>query len=91
MSTEISKDAQATLLDDQLRGLRIQQANVRPSLAFLVGILFLILGAFIVHGMFGLFLAVLGVVGLLAGVVALAKRSSLDRQIAETQKQIEAL
>jgi hypothetical protein len=91
MSTEISKDAQASLLDNQLRDLRIQRANVKPWLAFLVGIAFLILGAVFVHGMFGIFLAVLGVAGLLGGVEALAKRSGLDRQIAETQQQIEAL
>jgi len=51
----------------------------------------LILGVLILHGMFGILLAVLGVAGLLAGATALAKRSALDRQIEELQKQIEAL
>ena len=64
---------------------------MRPSLAFFVGIAFLILGALFVHGMFGIFLAVLGVAGLLGGVAALAKRSTFDRQKDETQQQIEAL
>jgi hypothetical protein len=91
MSTEISQDAQAALLDNQLRDLQIQRSRVRPWLAFLVGILFLILGVLFVHGMFGILLAVLGVAGLLAGGTALAKRSALDHQIAETQKQIAAL
>ena len=91
MSAEISKDAQVSLLDNQLRDLRAQRSRVRPLLAFLVGILFLMLGVLLVHGMFGMFLAVLGVAGLLGGVAALAKRSALDRQIAETQQQIEAL
>jgi hypothetical protein len=91
MSTEISQDAQAILLDNLLRDLRTQRSRVRPSLAFIVGIVFLILGVLFVHGMFGILLAVLGVAGLLGGVTALAKRSALDRQIAETQQQIEAL
>jgi hypothetical protein len=91
MSTEISQDARVALLDNQLRDLQTQRSRVRPWLAFLVGILFLILGVLFVHGMFGILLAVLGVAGLLAGGTALAKRSMLDRQIAETQKQIAAL
>jgi VIT1/CCC1 family predicted Fe2+/Mn2+ transporter len=91
MSTEISKDDQASLLDNQLRDLRTLRTNMKPSLAFLVGVLFLILGLLIIHGMFGILLAVLGVAGLLAGVAALAKRAGIDRQIEELQKQLEAL
>jgi hypothetical protein len=91
MSTEIAKDAQASLLDKQLNDLRTLRTNMKPSLAFIVGILFLLLGAFFVHGMFGILLAVLGVAGILAGVAALFKRAGIDRQIAELQKQIEAL
>jgi hypothetical protein len=91
MSTEISNDTQASLLDNQLRELRIQRSRVRPWLAFLVGILFIILGGMLLPGMFGILLAVLGVTGLLAGGTALAKRSAFDREIAELQKQIEAL
>jgi hypothetical protein len=79
------------MLDNQLRDLRIQRSRVRPWLAFLVGPLFLILGMLILHGMFGILLAVLGVASLLAGATALAKRSALDREIAELQKRIEAL
>ncbi len=90
MSTEVSQEAKTTTLDDQLRDLRAQRSRVRPSLAFLVGILFLILGGLMLHGMFGIFLVVLGVAGLLAGVMALVKRSALDREIAELQKQIES-
>ena len=88
MSTEISPDTQTSLLDNQLRDLRTQRSRVRPFLAFLVGILFLILGALMLPGMFGMLLAVLGVTGLLVGVLALIKRSALDREIAELQKQI---
>jgi hypothetical protein len=91
MSTEISNDTQASMFNNQLRDLRTQRSRVRPWLAFLAGILFLILGALMLPGMFGILLAVLGVAGLLAGVTALAKRSGLDREIAELQKQIEAL
>jgi len=91
MSTEISQDDQASLLDKQLRELRTLRTNMKPSLAFLVGILFLILGVLIIHGMFGILLAVLGVAGLLAGVAALAKRAGIDHQIEELQKQLEAL
>ena len=90
MSTEISQDAKASMLDNQLRDLRAQRSRVRPSLAFLAGILSLILGVLMSSGMFGTLLVVLGVAGLLAGVMALAKRSALDREIAELQKQIEA-
>jgi hypothetical protein len=90
MSTEISHDSKTPLLDDQLRDLRTQRSRVRPWLAFLVGILFVILGILMLPGMFGILLAVLGVAGLLAGVMAVAKRSALDREIAELQKQIEA-
>ncbi len=90
MSTEISPDTQTSLLDNQLRDLRTQRSRVRPSLAFLAGILFLILGALMLPGMFGMLLVVLGVVGLLVGVLALVKRSALDHEIAELQKQIEA-
>ena len=87
MSTEISQDATASMLDNQLRDLRAQRSRVRPWLAFIVGFLFLVVGALMLHGMFGILLAVLGVAGLLAGVMALAKRSALDREIAELQKQ----
>jgi hypothetical protein len=91
MSTEISQDARATLLANQLRDLQTERSRVRPWLAFLVGILFLLLGVLFVHGMFGILLVVLGVAGLLGGVTALAKRSALDHQIAETEQQIAAL
>ena len=90
MSTEISQDANTSMLDDQLRDLRAQRSRVRPWLAFIVGFLFLILGVLVLHGMFGVLLAVLGVAGLMAGVIALMKRSALDREITELQKQIEA-
>jgi uncharacterized membrane protein HdeD (DUF308 family) len=90
MSTEISDDGKALMLDDQLRDLRTQRSRVRPWLAFLVGILFVILGVLMLPGMFGILMAVLGVACLLTGVIALAKRSALDREIAELQKQIEA-
>ena len=90
MSTEINQDTKAVILDNQLRDLRTQRSRVRPWLAFLVGILFLILGVLMLPGMFGILLAVLGVAGLLAGVLALAKRSALDRQITELQQQVEA-
>ena len=91
MSTEINPDAKTALLDNQLRDLRAQRSRVRPLLAFLAGILFLILGVLMSPGMFGILLAVLGVAGLLSGVMALVKRSALDHEIAELQKQIEAL
>lgn len=91
MSTEMSKDDQALMLDKQLHELRTLRTNMKPWLAFVVGILFLLLGVLFVHGMFGILLAVLGVAGILAGVVALAKRAGIDRQIVELQKQIEAL
>ena len=90
MSTEISQDANTSMLDDQLRDLRAQRSRVRPWLAFIVGFLFLVIGVLMLHGMFGILLAVLGVAGLLAGVMALVKRSALDHEIAELQKQIEA-
>lgn len=89
MSTEISNDSQSVMLDNQLRDLRVQRSRVRPWIAFLTGILFVILGV-LLHGMFGILLIVLGVAGLLVGVMALAKRSALDRQIKELQKQNEA-
>ena len=89
MSIEISQDDKTIMLDKQLRDLRTQRSRVRPPLAFLVGLLFLILGVLMLPGMFGILLTVLGVTGLLAGVMALAKRSALDREIAELQKQIE--
>ena len=91
MSTEISQDTQTSMLANQLSDLRTQRSRVRPWLEFLVGVLFVILGILMLPGMFGILLAVLGVAGLLAGVLALAKRSALDRQIAELQKKIEAL
>ncbi len=90
MSIETSDNNQAVMLDNQLRALRDQRSRVRPWVAFLTGILFLILGALILHGMFGILLIVLGVVALLTCAVALAKRSELDRRIEELQKQIEA-
>ena len=89
MSTEISPDHTADMLNNQLRDLRMQRSRVRPALAFFVGVVFLVLGVLLLPGMFGILLAVLGVTGLLGGVTALAKRSILDRQIVETQKQIE--
>ncbi len=89
MSTETSDDTQASLIDDHLRDLRAQRSRVRPWVAFLTGILFVLLGV-LLHGMFGILLIVLGVAGLLVGVTALVKRSTLDRQIEELQKQIEA-
>ena len=79
MSAEVSTDNEALMLDNQLRDLRTQRSRVRPWLAFLVGMLFLILGVLMLHGMFGILMAVLGVAGLLAGATALAKRSALDR------------
>ena len=89
MSTEGRQEAERITLNDQLRDLRSQRSRVRPWLAFLVGILFLIWGVLMLPGMFGILLAVLGVAGLLAGALALAKRSALDRGIAELQKQLE--
>ena len=56
------------------------------GLAFLAGILFVILGVLMLPGMSGILLAVLGVAALLIGVTALAKRSAFDRQIEELQK-----
>ena len=91
MSAEGSPDNEALMLDNQLRDLRTQRSRVRPWLAFLVGLLFLILGVLMLPGMFGILMAVLGVACLLTGVIALAKRSALDHAIAELQKQIEAL
>ncbi len=87
----MSQDTQAIMLDHQLRDLRLQRSRVRPLVAFLAGVLFIILGVLMLPGMFGILLVVLGVAGLLAGVMALIKRSALDHEIAELQKQIEAL
>ncbi len=91
MATEITQDAKTTMLEHQLQDLRTQRSRVRPLLAFLVGFLFLILGVLMWPGMFGMLLGILGVTGLLAGALAQAKRSALDRQIAELQKQLETL
>ncbi len=87
----MSQDTKAVMLDNQLRDLRLQRSRVRPLVAFLAGVLFIILGVLMLPGMFGILLVVLGVAGLLAGVMALIKRSALDHEIAELQKQIEAL
>ena len=90
MSTESSQDAKTSMLENQLRDLRAQRSRIRPWLAFIAGFLFLIVDALMLHGMFGILMAVLGVAGLLAGVMALVKRSALDREIADLQKRIEA-
>jgi hypothetical protein len=90
MSTEITQDTQTSLLNKQLNDLHTLRTNMKPSLAFIVGIAFILLGAFFVHGMFGLLLLVLGVAGILAGIAALFKRAGIDHQIAELQKQLEA-
>ena len=91
MSTEISKDSQADQLTKQVNDLRILRTNMKPWLAFVVGIAFLLLGLFMFHGFFGILLAVLGVAGILAGFAALAKRAGIDQQIVELEKQIDAL
>jgi hypothetical protein len=91
MSSEMSKDDQVKSLDQQLNDLRILRTNMKPWLAFLVGIAFIILGALFIHGMFGILLAVLGGAGILAGFAALAKRAGIDQQIVELQKQSEVM
>ena len=91
MSPEISNDGQVNLLDKQLNDLRILRTNMKPWLAFLVGIAFIILGALFIHGMFGILLAVLGGAGILASLAALSKRAGIDHQIVELQKQSEAM
>ena len=91
MSTEITQDTQASLLNRQLNELRILRTNMKPWLAFLVGIAFILLGVLVIHGLFGILLAVLGVAGILAGITAVAKRAGIDRQIVGLEKQLEAL
>lgn len=91
MSTEITHDTQAAVLNKQLNDLRILRTNMKPWLAFLVGIVFLLLGVLVIHGMFGILLAVLGVAGILAGLAALAKRAGIDHQIVELEKQVAGL
>jgi hypothetical protein len=91
MSTEINKENQASLLNKQVNDLRLLRTNMKPWLAFVVGIAFILLGVLVIHGMFGMLLDVLGVAGILAGIAALVKRSGIDHQIEELEKQIEAL
>ena len=91
MSIEITKDTQPDLLTKQLNDLRTLRTNMKPWLAFVVGIAFILLGALFVHGMFGILLLVLGVAGILTGFAALAKRSGIDHQIVELEKQMQAL
>jgi hypothetical protein len=91
MSTEISQDEQVKLLNQQATDLRTLRTNMKPWVAFVVGIVFILLGVLVIHGMFGMLLDVLGVAGILAGFAALAKRSGIDHQIVELEKQIEAL
>ena len=91
MSTEITNDTQAAVLNKQVNDLRILRTNMKPWIAFVVGIVFILLGVLVVHGMFGILLIVLGVAGILAGMAALAKRAGIDHEIVELQKQIEAL
>ena len=91
MSTEITKDTQADLLNKQVNDLRTLRTNMKPWLASVVGIAFILLGALFIHDMFGILLLVLGVAGILAGFAALAKRSGIDQQIVELEKQMEAL
>jgi hypothetical protein len=88
MSTE---NTQADLLNQQVTELRLLRTNMKPWLAFVVGIAFILLGALVIRGMFGMLLDVLGVAGILAGIAALAKRSGIDHQIVELEKQIKAL
>ncbi len=87
MTTDTHQDQTMPNLDQQIAALRLQQSRVRPWLAFLVGILFIALGAAVFHGMFGILMIVLGVAGLLAGVMAIVKRSSLKHTIAELETQ----
>jgi len=91
MSTKINQDTQASLLNKQVNDLRTLRTNMKPWMAFVVGIVFIFLGALFVHGMFGILLIVLGVAGILAGFAALAKRAGIDQQIVELEKQLEAL
>jgi hypothetical protein len=91
MSTPISPDEQIESLAKQVNDLRTLRTNMKPWLAFLVGIAFILLGVLVIHGMFGMLLDVLGVAGILAGFAALAKRSGIDHQIVELEKQIQAL
>jgi hypothetical protein len=91
MSTEISTYDQIKFLDKQVNDLHILRTNMKPWIAFLVGIVFILLGGLVIHGMFGILLIVLGIAGILASMAALAKRAGIDHQIVELQKQIEAL
>jgi hypothetical protein len=91
MSNEISQEEQVKLLNKQVNDLRTLRTNMKPWVAFIVGIVFILLGVLVIHGMFGMLLDVLGVAGILAGFAALAKRSGIDHQIVELEKQIEVL
>jgi hypothetical protein len=91
MSTEITKDTQADLLNKQVNELRTLRTNMKPWLAFVVGIAFILLGALFIHGMLGILLIVLGVAGILATLAALNKRAGIDQRIVELEKQIESL
>jgi hypothetical protein len=91
MSTKITQDTQAAVLNKQVDDLRSLRTNMKPWLAFLVGVAFILLGVLVIHGMFGMLLDVLGVAGILAGMAAVAKRAGIDHQIVELEKQIAAL
>lgn len=90
-STGPSTDAQYISLNNQLVNLQQQRAKTRPAAPFLIGILSLILGLLFFPSIFGVLIGIIGIAGLLAGITALAKVSSLNNKINDITVQIQQL
>jgi hypothetical protein len=87
----VSADAQYLNLQNQLRDLQAQKEKVRPLFYLLLALLCFGLAIFVFGGLLALLLGVFGVASILAGGMAVIKRSSLSGQIKTTQAKIQAI
>lgn len=86
----VSRDVQYMKLTNELRDLKAKREKVRPLLYWLLMIVFGLLALFS-SGLWFILFVILAIAGLLAGLTAHSNLGTLDKQIAEMERQVRAL
>ena len=89
--SEISKDARAIMLDNQLRDLNTQRAKIRPALYILMALVGILLAIISLPNAVGFIAGIIGLASAMTAITSFSKIQRLNDQIMLVKAQIKNL